>query len=82
MTEVKSCEVHGILHNGERVYLGSVRFDMAQAEEMLENIATAYSRPDAGGWFHIKSSIYDVKAFAGVQITPPFLPEERKVSES
>lgn len=74
MQESIKREIHAYTPRGERVFLGHSDMTNDEAQEFLNNIATIYGNPDASGWFNVKSSVFDVRAFAGVQILPPNKP--------
>lgn len=68
MREAPRREVHGIMKNGERVYLGNPRMTDENVEEFLGMITDMFKGD--GGWFQVEKGIYDSSAFAGVQVAP------------
>jgi hypothetical protein len=71
MMEAIKREIHGYMHNGERVYLGPCNMTDTEVQEFLDNMAEIYSDPKAPGVFNVRSAVFDARAFAGVQIRPP-----------
>lgn len=62
-------EIHGVLPNGDRVFLGSLELDYAEIQKFKKTIGTYYEG-DKPGAFNIASNIYKTQAFIGVEITP------------
>ena len=64
-------EIHGFTHTGERIFLGSLEMSDDETQTFLDKIAELYADPSVAGWFNIRAAVFQAKAFAGVQITPP-----------
>ena len=61
-------EIHGMLPDGQRVFLGFVEMDYEQIEIFLEAVDGFVF---AGkGAFRVGSRVYNIKGFIGVQVTP------------
>lgn len=66
----KSREFHGLSrHTSERIYLGKLEMTDEEVLQWAEMIKRAYSE-DIHMGLRLSGSSYDVKAFAGIQITP------------
>lgn len=70
MTDATKREIHGLTNTGERVYLGAARMSDDDVEAFLRMIADAFAG-SLPGYFNVRSSVYNVASFAGVQVTPP-----------
>jgi len=71
MAKVYKKEIHGVLKNGERIYLGTAKFpSVEELEKFLGTLAETHIT-----WFNIHSNLYFKDAFAGIQVQP-FTDEE------
>lgn len=70
MADKTKREIHGYMNSGERVFLGSCTMSDAEVQSFLDNLAIIYAEPSSPGVFNVRSSVFNARAFAGVQITP------------
>ena len=68
---IRHREIFGFMHNGAKIFLDRAPMSDSAVTLLLDNVALGYNRPEGtSGSLTLSTSVFDLKAFAGIQILP------------
>lgn len=61
-------EVHGLVANGEWVFLGKAEMTQREAAEWLEKLAKATFKDENPSYFSVGMAVFETRKFLGIKV--------------